>query len=222
MKAVLTDIEGTTTSIGFVHDVLFPYARRRLPVWLVAHKREPDVAAQIEAVRAETGVRTLAEVAATLVGWIDADRKATPLKALQGRVWEEGYRDGTLRSHVYADVPGALRAWREAGRTLAVYSSGSIQAQKLLFAHTDAGDLTPFFSAYFDTTTGPKREEASYRRIADALGLPASDVLFLSDIVAELDAAAAAGMGTVHLVRDGALEKGARHRQVRSFEEIRV
>lgn len=218
---VLTDIEGTTTPVRFVHDVLFPYARARLPGWLPAHAGEPDVAAAIDAVRADAGVRDLADVVVTLLAWIDADEKRTPLKALQGRIWEAGYRDGSLRSPVYPDVPVALRAWRAEGRRLAVYSSGSVHAQRLLFAHTDAGDLTPLFSAYFDTTTGPKRAEASYRAIAAALGVPAADVRFLSDVVEELDAAAAAGMRTTLVDRDGGARPRGAHPIVGAFSEIR-
>jgi enolase-phosphatase E1 len=214
IRAVVTDIEGTTTAIPFVHDVLFPYARARLPTWLPTHAHEPDVAAQIAAI----GAPSIADAVTTLLAWIDADVKATPLKALQGRLWAEGYADGTLRSHVYPDVAPALRRWHAAGLRLAVYSSGSIQAQKLLFGHTTEGDLTPLFSAWFDTTTGPKRAATSYAAIAAALGLPPSEILFLSDIAEELDAAAHAGLRTTQLVRDGATP--SEHQQVTTFAAV--
>lgn len=219
-RAILTDIEGTTTSLAFVRDVLFPYARERLPAWIVRHAHDPEVADAIEAVCRLSGARGLGEVVGTLLGWSDVDRKASPLKAIQGWIWEEGYRAGTLRSHVYADVAPALQAWHDAGTTLAVYSSGSVHAQKVLFGHTDVGDLAPLFTAWFDTTTGPKREATSYVAIASSLGLPAGHVHFLSDIVEELDAARAAGMVTTWLVRQGPHDPGARHPQVRSFAEV--
>ena len=220
IRAILTDIEGTTTSISFVHDVLVPYSRGRLPAWLPLHVAEPAVATQIAAVRTQAGVTAMADVIATLLDWIDSDRKATPLKALQGMLWDEGYSDGALRSHVYDDVAPALQSWRAAGLRLAVYSSGSIQAQRLLFGHTTAGNLTPLFEAFFDTTTGAKRSSASYDAIAAALRLHPSELCFLSDIAEELDAAAGAGMATTWLVRDGRLDAGARHRQVRTFTEV--
>ena len=154
-----------------------------------------------------------------LLGWIDEDRKATPLKALQGLVWERGYRDGDFTGHVYDDAARNLRRWHEAGLPLYVYSSGSTQAQELLFRHSDAGDLTPVFAGYFDTRIGPKREQHSYSAIAKDLGLPPGDILFLSDVADELDAAAATGMRTIQLVRDDTVERGG-HRTVHDFDEI--
>lgn len=198
LPVILTDIEGTTSSISFVKDVLFPYARRALPDFVREHGDEPEVRALLDAVATEHGAvcddDTIVEI---LQGWIDQDRKHTVLKALQGMIWEAGYRGGDFTAHVYADVPGALRTWRAAGHRLAVYSSGSVPAQRLFFGKSDAGDLLPLFSAFFDTETGPKRDADSYRRIAAALGVDAGDVLFLSDVVAELDAAREAGMHTV-------------------------
>ncbi|HMX54182.1 acireductone synthase [Plasticicumulans sp.] len=223
IRAILTDIEGTTSSIAFVHEVLFPYARARLPAWLAAHAGEPEVAGQLAATRAEAGLppeAPLAQVIEVLLGWIDADRKATPLKALQGRLWADGYAVGDFHGHVYADVPPCLRAWQAAGLVLAVYSSGSVQAQQQLFAHTACGDLTPLFSAYFDTRIGHKREPASYTAICAALGLAPAGVLFLSDITEELDAARSAGLATVQLVRDGTPDPQAAHRQVTAFTAI--
>lgn len=220
IKAILTDIEGTTSAVSFVFDVLFPYAREHLPGFVRAHAEAPAVAAQLAAVRAESGEADadVERVIAILLEWIAADRKATPLKALQGMVWEQGYRAGQLKGHVYPDAVEALRAWHAAGYALNVYSSGSIQAQKLIFGCSAAGDLTPLFDAYFDTTSGGKREAASYARIAAALGRPAGEILFLSDVVEELDAAQAAGMATCGLARDGGELAG--HLTVASFAAI--
>ena len=203
MSTILTDIEGTTSSISFVKDVLFPYARARLPGFVSAHGQRPEVRRWLDAVAIEiaAGACQDAVIVEALQGWIDEDRKHTALKALQGMVWEAGYRDGDFTAPLYPDVAPALRAWHAAGHRLAVYSSGSVPAQKLLFAHTDAGDLTPLFAGFFDTEVGGKRDAASYRAIAQALGQPPGDLLFLSDVVAELDAAREAGLRTVLLDR---------------------
>ena len=203
MTTILTDIEGTTSSISFVKDVLFPYARAKLPVFVRAHGHQPEVRRWLDAVAIEISASACqdAVIVETLQGWIDEDRKHTALKALQGMVWDAGYRDGDFTAPLYPDVAPALREWREAGHRLAVYSSGSVPAQKLLFAHTDAGDLVPLFDAFFDTEVGGKREAGSYRNIAAALDLVPAKIVFLSDIVAELDAAREAGMRTVLLDR---------------------
>lgn len=226
IRAVLTDIEGTTTSIAFVHDVLFPYAKAALGPFLRAHAEDPAVAEQIAAVRTETGEPDLGleGVIAVLERWIAEDRKATPLKALQGHVWVNGYESGAYTGHVYGDAVAALRGWKSEGLTLAVYSSGSVKAQKLLFGHSDAGDLTPLFSAHFDTTTGHKREAASYATIATGLGLAPEQVVFLSDVVEELDAAREAGMETVQVVRthDGTKPNVRGHRMVDDLETLRL
>ncbi|GAB3390299.1 acireductone synthase [Azotobacter armeniacus] len=205
IRAILTDIEGTTSAVSFVFDVLFPYAREHLPAFVREHAGKAEVAAQLEAVRAESGEANadIERVIEILLGWIAEDRKATPLKALQGMVWEQGYRAGQLKGHVYPDAVAALQRWRSEGYDLYVYSSGSIQAQRLIFGCSEAGDLSPLFSGYFDTTSGPKREAASYARIAEAIGRPAGEILFLSDVVQELDAACAAGMRTCGLAREG-------------------
>ncbi|GAB4297014.1 MAG: acireductone synthase [Thiohalomonadaceae bacterium] len=221
IRAILTDIEGTTSSLSFVKDVLFPYARRQMDDFLRAHAAEPAVAEQLSAVSATVGrVLSLAEAGAQLRQWIDEDRKITPLKALQGMIWEEGYRNGDFTGHVYADAAQRLRAWQAARVRLYVFSSGSVQAQKLLFGYSDHGDLTALFSGYFDTTSGNKRDPAAYATIAAAIGLPPQEILFLSDIVEELDAAQAAGMRTCQLVRDGVLDDKARHRQEMDFNGI--
>lgn len=204
LRAVVTDIEGTTTSLAFVHEVLFPYASRNLGDFVRAHAADPAVRRLLDDTVAEAG-ETLDDEAAVarLVEWADADRKVTPLKALQGLIWDAGYADGAYRGHVYPDAARRLRGWKEAGLRLYVYSSGSVHAQKALFAHTDFGDLTGLFDGHFDTRVGPKREAASYRAVAKAVGLPPKDILFLSDVGAELDAAREAGMATCQLVRPG-------------------
>ena len=220
IKAILTDIEGTTSAVSFVFDVLFPYAARHLPDFVREHAGEPEVAAQLAAVRAESGEADadVERAIAILLQWIAEDRKATPLKALQGMVWAQGYRDGQLKGHVYPDAVQALREWKARGLDLYVYSSGSIQAQKLIFGCSEAGDLSPLFSGYFDTTSGPKREAASYQRIAAAIGLPGEQILFLSDVVQELDAAQQAGLQTIGLAREGGVLEG--HDTVASFAVI--
>ncbi|WP_347927703.1 acireductone synthase [Pseudomonas helvetica] len=220
IKAILTDIEGTTSAVSFVFDVLFPYAARHLPDFVRQQAQRADVARQIDAVRqdsAEPGA-DVERVIEILLGWIAEDRKATPLKALQGMVWEQGYQAGQLKGHVYPDAVEALKRWHQAGYQLFVYSSGSIQAQKLIFGCSEAGDLTPLFSGYFDTTSGPKREAQSYQRITQAIGCEPAQILFLSDIVQELDAAREAGMATCGLVREGGELAG--HLNVSSFSQI--
>lgn len=226
--AILTDIEGTTSSISFVKDVLFPYARRVLPGFVRQHGQRPDVRQWLDQVALEHGSICSDEVIVeTLQGWIDQDRKHTALKALQGMIWDAGYRDADFTAHIYPDTVPMLQQWRARGLPLYVYSSGSVPAQKLFFGHSDAGDLTSLFSGWFDTETGGKREAESYKRIADAIGMPAQNILFLSDVVEELDAARTAGMHT-RLVdrlqdypqaRSGDAANG--HERVISFEQIR-
>jgi enolase-phosphatase E1 len=203
MKSVIvTDIEGTTSSIAFVKDVLFPYARAALPE-LVRHRgQEPEVRRWLDVVAADAGgIGDDSAIVATLQTWIDKDRKHTALKALQGMIWSEGYRSSAFVAHIYPDAARMLQRWHDLGHTLAVYSSGSVAAQKLFFGHTDAGDLTALFSAFFDTEVGHKRDPGSYRRIGAALGCSPGDILFLSDVVEELDAARQAGMRTVLIDR---------------------
>jgi enolase-phosphatase E1 len=224
---VLTDIEGTTSSIAFVKDVLFPYARRELPRFVREHGHDPDVRRWLDSVAVENGgICSDDVIVETLQGWIDQDRKHTALKALQGMLWREGYERGDYRGHVYADAAKALRDWHAAGHRLAVFSSGSVGAQKLLFGHSEAGDLGQLFTAYFDTEIGHKRDADSYRLIADALHRRPADVVFLSDVVEELDAAREAGMQTVLLdrredypqPRDADACNG--HRRVEAFDRI--
>jgi enolase-phosphatase E1 len=224
IKAVVTDIEGTTSSLSFVKDVLFPYARAHLAAFVRNHAQDPRVVPQLEAVRREAGDPALSEEAVIdrLIAWIDQDRKITPLKTLQGMIWESGYRNGDFQGHIYADAAQALRDWQARGLALYVYSSGSVQAQKLLFTHTGFGDLTPLFDGYFDTRVGGKLDPASYRAIAAAIGVASAEILFLSDVRAELDAAAAAGCRTAWLVRDDLPDPQAAHHQVRDFRDIGI
>lgn len=221
IKAIVTDIEGTTSSILFVKDVLFPYARAHLADYVQSHRQEPQVQALLGDVGKEVGSElTLEQTVAQLIQWIDEDKKVTPLKSLQGLIWEAGYRQGDFHGHIYADAVANLKAWKQAGLDLYVYSSGSVYAQKLLFGHTEYGDLTPLFSGYFDTHIGGKKERSSYDHIAAQLGLPAGEILFLSDIKEELDAAKEAGFETIWLVRDGEIDPQAEHRQVGDFDRI--
>ncbi len=226
-RAAVVDVEGTTSTIAFVHDVLFPYADAHLDEYVRAYRTEPEVASAMREAADMAGEQPDADdatVLAHLHRWIADDRKVTPLKALQGRIWAEGYGRGDLHGHVYADAAAALRRWHAAGVRLYVYSSGSIAAQRTLFAHSVAGDLSSLFSGNFDTTIGPKREVASYRAITAAIDLPAPDIVFLSDVDAELDAAQTAGMQTVRLLRAADTSPGATttHPSATSFAEIDV
>jgi enolase-phosphatase E1 len=221
VQAIVTDIEGTTSSLSFVKDVLFPYARTHLAGFVATHAHEPAVRALLDDANREAGGGLDdAGIVMLLERWIDQDRKLTPLKSLQGLIWEAGYRTGDFQGHIYPDAAAQLRAWHARGIRLYVYSSGSVFAQKLLFGYSEAGDLTPLFSGYYDTHVGGKRETDAYRAIVADIGLPAGEILFLSDIVEELDAARAAGMQCIQLVRDGGLDPQARHRQVRDFSAI--
>ena len=221
IKAVVTDIEGTTSSLSFVKDVLFPYARKHLGEFIRQNVDDPTVAGLVEDVCKEVGKSlSLDQVIQTLEQWIDADKKITPLKALQGLLWETGYRQGDFKGHVYPDAVEQLKRWHEQGIKLYVYSSGSVYAQKLLFGYTDFGDLNYLFNGYFDTKIGAKIERASYQHIAESLDLPANTILFLSDVQAELDAAKAVGMQTICLVRDGTIQTNAAYPQVKDFNAI--
>jgi enolase-phosphatase E1 len=240
---VLLDIEGTTTPITFVHDVLFPYARVRVRAYLEEAASDPEIRQIIEDLRRElpgSGFVPPAENQEAVeraraasreprdadivryVYWLmDRDRKSGPLKALQGRIWEQGYATGALRGEVYPDVPEAFARWTAGGVRIGIYSSGSVLAQKLLFANSTAGDLSRFLSGYFDTAVGAKKEAVSYRRIVEALGLAASRVLFVSDVAAELDAAREVGLPTVLAVRPPARPpESSAHAAVESFDEI--
>ena len=226
-RAILTDIEGTTSSIAFVHDVLFPYASRTLRDF-VRHNVD-DAAVRHWLDKAAMDIGGVVDddcIVEVLLGWIREDRKHPALKGLQGMLWKDGYERGDYRGHIYSDAAATLRDWHAAGIPLHVYSSGSVDAQKLLFAHSEAGDLSALFAGHFDTAVGNKREAGSYLRIAQELELPPGEILFLSDVVEELDAARLAGLRTVLLdrpedypvPRDGAAARG--HHRVGSFAEI--
>jgi len=221
IRAIVTDIEGTTSSLSFVKDVLFPYAREHMADFVAQHQEKPEVRGLLDDARSEAGGELDDEqLVQQLIKWIDEDKKVTPLKALQGLIWEHGYRQGDFTGHVYEDAYRKLREWHDAGINLYVYSSGSVYAQKLLFGYSDFGDMTPLFSGYFDTRIGHKRERDSYDAIVNELALPANEILFLSDITEELDAADQAGMQTLQLVRDWATDTAARHVQTKNFDEI--
>ena len=237
-RAVLLDIEGTTTPIAFVTDVLFPYARRHVRRYLEQHLASPDHESVWARLRAEHEADRLSdsrvpdwssslrsspvEAIAAYVAWLmDRDRKSTGLKELQGRIWEEGYARGELVGEVFPDVPVALSRWHADRRRACIFSSGSTHAQRLLFRHSSAGDLTPYLTAYFDTTTGPKAEPASYTRIAASLNIAPDDIVFVSDVPRELDAARAAGMRTRLALRPGnPPEPECRHERLFSLDEM--
>lgn len=210
-KAILLDIEGTTTPIDFVHRTLFPYARARVAGYVSENfatlkKEIAELAAEAEADESYPKPFDKASpnsVIEYLKHLIDADRKSTPLKFIQGLIWERGYSAGELVGEVFPDVPPAFECWKAAGKLIAIYSSGSVLAQKLIFSHTAEGDLSRYIDRYFDTNIGHKREAESYRRIAGELELPPAEILFISDIAEELAAAADAGMQVLLSVRPG-------------------
>ena len=219
IRAVVTDIEGTTSSLAFVKDVLFPYARRALPDFVRAQEAQltriaSDMAAIVGKPRLDSR-----EMIDLLLQWMDEDRKITPLKTLQGMVWKTGYESGELQSHLYEDAARGLRKWHADGLQLYVYSSGSVAAQKLLFAHTLYGDLLPLFSGYFDTTTGPKLESHSYHAITATLGCAPRGIVFLSDHAGEIQAATDAGLQTVLLARE---RTEVSPEFARSFDDIQL
>ena len=223
IKTIVTDIEGTTSSISFVHDVLFPYAREHMAEFIQQNAENPDVVCHINDVCAEAGKNmALDDVISQLIQWIDEDKKVTPLKAIQGLIWETGYKNGDFHGHIYRDAYENLMKWHEQGIMLYVYSSGSVYAQKLLFGHTEYGNLNLLFKGNFDTQTGAKMEASSYQKIVKQLDTPANEILFLSDIEKELDAAKAAGMKTCWLVRNNDIDGNASHRQVTSFDDIQI
>jgi enolase-phosphatase E1 len=202
VRAVVTDIEGTTSSLAFVKEQLFPYARQHLSDYVQEHASElGDIVAQVRAAAGREQLDTQALIP-ILLRWMDEDKKVTPLKSLQGMIWKAGYERGELTGHIYADAVRAMRQWQADGIRIYIYSSGSIEAQRLLFSHTSFGDLTSLISGYFDTTTGPKLEPHSYAAIAAAVGVPAGALLFLSDHGGETAAAAAAGLQTVLVARE--------------------
>lgn len=198
LAAAVTSIEGTTTPLSFIRNVLFPFARERLPGFLESHANDPAVAEQLAEVRRLVPGRSELQ---TLLHWMDRDAKITPLKVLQGLIWRDGYGDGELAGAVYPDVPPALRRWSASGLRLFCFSHGSIEAQRLIFGHSPAGDLCGLFGGFFDTRVGSKHEPESFSRLAIGMGLPPAEIVYLSDDEAELDAAATAGMRTCQVVR---------------------
>jgi|TARA_Y100001934_G_scaffold106670_1_gene131096 enolase-phosphatase E1 len=232
VKLILTDIEGTTSSISFVKDVLFPYAADHLPAFVKENINDEKVQTALQQtaeLAAEDGESISADntdaLIAKLLQWISEDRKATPLKALQGLIWKTGYENGDYQAHMYPDATEYLKKWNDSGLPLYVYSSGSVKAQELFFGYSQDGNLLPLFKGHFDTLMGGKRETQSYLNILAELqkthtGLKAADVLFLSDIKEELDAAKEAGMQTVWLVRKDDIPAEPEHKAVKSFAEI--
>jgi len=218
VEALLLDIEGTVTPISLVRDSLFPYARARLAEYVAAHAAEPEVAEILAQTRA---LEPEADPVATLSRWSDLDQKVTPLKALQGLIWRDGYAAGDLVATFFPEVPAMLRYWKQEGLPLFIYSSGSEEAQRGIFGHSQDGDLTPLFGGFYDTRLGSKREAASYTAIRAEIGLPSGLILFLSDVEAELDAAEAAGFRTCQIVReaDGTVPS-TRHRTAPDLHEV--
>jgi enolase-phosphatase E1 len=221
IRALVTDIEGTTTSISFVKDLLFPYSRARIADFVSEHAREPEIRILLDRLRDRTSNGTDREIIDLLHTYIDEDRKDPVLKDLQGRIWRHGYESSAFVSHLYPDVVPALRRWKERGIALYVFSSGSVEAQRLLFGHSQAGDLTPLFSGWFDTRAGKKTDPEAYRAIAMAIGTPASDIAFLSDVRGELDAAKAAGFSTYGVDREPGTDVGD-HPRVTSFDQLSI
>ena len=222
IKAIVTDIEGTTSSLSFVKEILFPYARDHLADFIRDNLENQQVKALLNDAgkEADADLNT-DQLIALFQEWMEQDKKVTPLKSLQGLIWEDGYHQGAFKGHLYPDAVENLKAWKAQGLDLYIYSSGSVFAQKLLFSHTDYGDLTPLFSGYFDTHIGGKKEKLSYLRIAEHLNCHPEQLLFLSDIKEELDAARLAGFETVWLCRDKQHDEHAEHEQVSSFDQIR-
>ncbi len=224
MKFILMDVEGTTTSISFVHEVLFPFSKEKMESFILENLENTEVRSCLDLVKkdaAQEGLGPLDDKGCIglLLKWIKEDRKHFALKNLQGLIWEEGYKSGVIKGHVYEDVLPCFKKWKDSGLNLGIYSSGSVKAQHLIFEYSSAGNLRPYLSAHFDTQVGHKREVGSYTNIARELNLAPSDILFLSDIREELDAAKEAGMNTTQLVRDENVILGD-HSQVGSFLEL--
>ncbi|MBA2116609.1 acireductone synthase [Bremerella alba] len=235
-NVILLDIEGTTSSVSFVYDVMFPYVLRELDAYLDSAWNEPGLAPVLDQIAQDAGSEDFAtwtadctdeserraKVATEIRRLMDGDVKATGLKALQGMIWKNGFERGEMIAQVYADVPEALQAWTSAGLRVYIYSSGSIGAQKLFFGHSEAGNLLQYFSGHFDTTTGPKQVAKSYDTIAAEVGEAAEKVLFISDVVAELDAAQEIGMDTRLSIRPGnkPVKDGHSHEAITSFAQV--
>lgn len=224
IKFILTDIEGTTSSISFVHEVLFPYSQKHITSFIENNSSQALVRESLDLVKKTVHSENQIEIddeeaILTLKDWIIKDRKHKALKDLQGLIWEAGYKNQAFKGHVYPEVKSQLTQWKNQGITLGVYSSGSVAAQKLLFGYSESGDLTPLFSFYFDTRVGAKRENLAYKNIIKETGFAPNEILFLSDIKEELDAAQIVGIKTIQLDRQNCLEpKG--HFLAKSFLEI--
>ncbi|ODN43398.1 acireductone synthase [Piscirickettsia litoralis] len=223
IKAILTDIEGTITRISFVKDVLFPYAEKKLPDFIYSFQEVPEVSEQLDAVRKEINNQqaSIEQLIDILLTWIREDKKITPLKQLQGMIWEKGYRQGDFTGHLYTDAIEFIRAQNDENIPVYIYSSGSVKAQKLLFGYSDFGDVSGLFSGFYDTKIGGKKEVESYQNIIARLNLYAEEVLFFSDIEAELDAAKQAGLKTCQLVRDNQLPSD-HHPWVNDFNKFLI
>lgn len=229
IKAILTDIEGTTSSISFVHDVLFPYAYDKMADFLTQNWHNPQVKnIVLEVAKLENLTDfTPSQITTILKEWIKLDRKVTPLKDLQGIIWEEGYKNGDYRSHIYQDAYEKLVSWHNQNIPIYIYSSGSVYAQKLFFSHSEYGNLLYLFSGFYDTNIGNKKESQSYQNIANSLNLNPDEIIFLSDVEAEVNSAFAVGMSTVWVIRDENLfqEKKAinsSHQIVNNFNLINI
>jgi enolase-phosphatase E1 len=220
VKAIVTDIEGTTSALSFVKETLFPFAYKNLPDYI--YDNESDVAHVLEAVKAEEKNQDLSteELIEVMLRYIEEDQKVTPLKELQGMIWEEGYNSGELVGHIYDDALEGLKRWKDQGIKLYVYSSGSVPAQKMLFGHTKAGDLNNLFSGYYDTNTGGKKDVRSYQAIAEDINLPPENILFLSDSTDEIAAASDAGMNVIILDREKSLFDTLGYTIVPTFDDI--
>ena len=236
-RGILLDIEGTTSSVSFVYDEMFPYVRAHLAEFLDQHWDSEQLNESLAKLAADAGKNSRADwlgdgdpqsqrsqVSSFVFKLMDDDVKATGLKDLQGRIWKSGFASGALRAHVYPDVRPAIEAWRAKNCDVRIYSSGSIAAQKLFFAHSIAGDMLSLFSGHYDTTIGGKKEKSSYEKIAADYGLPPREILFISDVVAELDAASKAGLQTALSLRPGnpTVDANHQHAAIRSFQELRL
>lgn len=202
---ILMDVEGTTTKISFVSDLLFPYASERLEIFWkdLSDDERRSYGLEIESECSSNG-EEFQDPVLHLKNWILKDKKIPVLKTIQGHIWEIGYQSGELKGHIYPEVIEVWSKWREQGKQLGIYSSGSVKAQKFLFKYSEFGDVTNYLSEHFDTQVGPKKDFESYQRIAKSLERKPQAILFLSDSAEELRAAQRAGFQVALIVREGA------------------
>ena len=235
-RGILLDIEGTTSSISFVYDVMFPFVREHAAAFISGHWTDKAVNHSVEMLAVDLGFSSAdlwfkgcdsdasrqALVVAGVIELMDADVKATGLKQIQGLIWKEGFHRGELVAHLYEDVAESIQQWNELGKDVRIYSSGSIQAQKLFFGHTVAGNLLDMFKNHYDTTTGAKQDSTSYEEIAISYGLTPGEILFVSDVIGELAAARTAGFQVVLSMRPGNKPVPSDHgfAEINSFREI--